>query len=231
MIMDLLTNLDGRRLQRALPVCLLALSLGLAMGRAQAGAQQEERLADSVRTLLASQISDAAPPEPTFTTYEERLAYLNWLGDMGERLKRRQPDFQVRQDFLRSVWYEAKRAGLDPSLVLGLIEVESAFRKHAVSQVGARGYMQVMPFWTRQIGNGEPRTLFDMRANLRYGCTILRHYLDIEKGDLYMALGRYNGSRGRPEYPRAVQTAWKRWQGSGGTATAAKPGNGPRTAM
>ena len=117
MIMDLLTSPDGRRLRRALPVCLLALSLGLAMGRAQAGAQQEERLADSVRTLLASQISDAAPPEPTFTTYEERLAYLNWLGDMGERLKRRQPDFQVRQDFLRSVWYEAKRAGLDPSQI------------------------------------------------------------------------------------------------------------------
>lgn len=231
MIMDtLFTSHLNERLRRMMSACL-ALGFGLAMGAAHAGAQQEERLADSVRTLLASQIADAAPPEPNFATYEERIAYLNWLGEMGERLQRRQPDFQVRQEFLRSVWYEAKRAGLDPSLVLGLIEVESAFRKHAISQVGARGYMQVMPFWTRQIGNGEPRTLFDMRANLRYGCTILRHYLDIEKGDLYMALGRYNGSRGRPEYPRAVQTAWKRWQGNSNTTVAAKPGNGPRTTM
>ncbi len=222
----ILRNIGGRARRVCAAACLLAWATV-----AHAGAQREEQLADSVRTLLASQIADAAPPEPVFNDFDERLAYLNWLGDMGNRLQRRQPDFQVRQDFLRSVWYEAKRAGLDPSLVLGLIEVESAFRKHAISHVGARGYMQVMPFWTRQIGNGEPRTLFDMRSNLRYGCTILRYYLDIEKGNLYLALGRYNGSRGRPEYPRAVQSAWKRWQQPGAAPSRSASGDGKRTAM
>ncbi len=220
-------RLRGSRWMAA--ACLAAGLAGWGLA-AQAGAQREEHLADSVRALLASQIADAAPPEPVFATFEEKLAYLNWLGEMGNRLQRRQPDYQVRQEFLRSVWYEAKRAGLEPSLVLGLIEVESAFRKHAISHVGARGYMQVMPFWTRQIGNGEPRALFDMRSNLRYGCTILRYYLDIEKGDLYMALGRYNGSRGRPEYPRSVQAAWKRWQTPKGAVPATANG-GKRTAM
>ncbi len=179
---------------------------------AYAGAQKEEDLADSVRTALAAQIADAAPQDPVFSRYEDRIAYLNWLGDMGNRLARRKPDFQQRTDFLKTVWYEARRAGLDPALVLGLIQVESHFRKHAISHAGAVGYMQVMPFWTRTIGNGDPRTLFDMRTNLRYGCTILRYYLDREKGDLYLALGRYNGSRGRPEYPNAVRAAWKRWE-------------------
>ncbi|HEU4621827.1 MAG TPA: lytic transglycosylase domain-containing protein, partial [Burkholderiaceae bacterium] len=181
---------------------------------AHAGAQREEQLADSVRSLLASQIADAAPTDPPFRQYEDRIAYLRWLGEMGNRLQRRKPDARARQDFLRTVWYEAKRAGLEPSLVLGLIEVESGFRKHAISPVGARGYMQVMPFWTRQIGDGDPRGLFDLRANLRYGCTILRHYLEREKGDVFMALGRYNGSRGRPEYPNAVFAAEKRYRWS-----------------
>ena len=108
--------------------------------------------------------------------------------------------------------YEAQRAGLDPNLVLGLIEVESYFRRYAISSAGARGYMQVMPFWTQVIGDGDPAKLFDMRTNLRYGCTILRHYLDIERGDLYRALGRYNGSLGRPEYPNAVLRAWRKWE-------------------
>ena len=106
----------------------------------------------------------------------------------------------AREEFLITVHYEAKRAGLDPQLVLGLIQVESNFRKYAVSSAGARGYMQVMPFWIKLIGNNE-HNLFNLRTNLRYGCVILRHYLDIEKGDLYRALGRYNGSLGRPEYP------------------------------
>lgn len=189
----------------------LALMAGLSASAAWAGAQKEEALADSVRAVLSHQIADSAPPEPTFVDYSERMGYLKWLGEMGGRLERRKPDYVLRQDFLKSVWYESRRAGLDPAMIMGLIEVESAFRKHAVSVAGARGYMQVMPFWTRLIGDGESRTLFDLRSNLRYGCTILRHYIDIERGDLYLALGRYNGSRGRPEYPNAVLSAWKRW--------------------
>jgi soluble lytic murein transglycosylase-like protein len=125
------------------------------------------------------------------------------------------PERTSREEFLVTVHYEAKRAGLDPQLVLGLIQVESNFRKHAVSSAGARGYMQVMPFWVRLIG-ARDHNLFHLRTNLRYGCTILRHYLDMEKGDLYRALGRYNGSLGRPEYPALVQNAWQRNWSYGG---------------
>jgi soluble lytic murein transglycosylase-like protein len=131
---------------------------------------------------------------------------------MSERLKRKLPDRQVRIEFLETAWYESRRAGLDPALVLGLIQVESAFRKYAVSQVGAHGYMQVMPFWTRVIGDGDRRKLFHMQTNLRYGCSILRMYIDMEGGNLYLALGRYNGSRGQAQYPNAVLAAWKKWE-------------------
>ena len=133
---------------------------------------------------------------------------VEWLAEMSPRLEKRIPDREYRLDLLRSVHYEATRAGLDPQLVLGLIQVESGFRKYAVSSAGARGYMQVMPFWISLIGRSED-SLFDLRTNLRYGCTILRHYLDIEKGDLYRALGRYNGSLGKPEYPNLVRGAWQ----------------------
>ena len=191
-------------------------------GTAHAGGQLEEPLVDSVRTALSSAVAIQAPPEPEFFTTEARLHYLRWLGTMSDRLRRRKPDWEVRRDFLQTVWYEAKRAGLDVSLVLGLIQVESAFRKYAVSSVGARGYMQVMPFWVKVIGQPDD-SLFDMRTNLRYGCTILRHYLDIEKGDLYRALGRYNGSLGRPEYPNLVRGAWERhWAYSAPPALARK---------
>lgn len=122
------------------------------------------------------------------------------------------PDTRERVEFLKTVYYEAQRAGLDPQLVLGLIQVESGFRKYAVSSAGARGLMQVMPFWVKAIGKPD-QNLFHLRTNLRYGCTILRHYLDIEKGDLFRALGRYNGSLGKPDYPNAVQAAWqKNWK-------------------
>jgi soluble lytic murein transglycosylase-like protein len=100
---------------------------------------------------------------------------------------------------------------LEISLVLGLIEVESGFRKHAVSAAGARGYMQVMPFWMRLIGDGDASRLFHMQTNLRFGCVILRHYLDREKSDLFLALGRYNGSRGQAPYPNAVLAAQRKW--------------------
>lgn len=208
-----------RRRRRCL--ALLAASLGAALPlAARAGAQREEALADSVRTALAARIAEERPPERTFASIDERLLFLDWLGEMSERLKRRKPDFRERIDFLRALDYEAIRAGLDRQLVLGLIQVESNFRKYAISVAGARGYMQVMPFWTRVIGDGDARKLFDMRTNLRYGCVILRHYLDIENGDLFRALGRYNGSLGRPEYPLAVQRAWKGWEYTPRTSSA-----------
>lgn len=178
---------------------------------ATAGAQVEEPLADSIRSALSAAIANRAPPKPSFTTIEERLAYLRWLGAMSERLRRRTADSTVRVEFLQTLWYESKRAGLDPSLLLGLIQVESGFRKYAISSVGARGYMQVMPFWARLIGDGDVTRLFHMQTNLRFGCVILRHYLDLERGDTYMTLGRYNGSRGRPEYPNAVFRAQQDW--------------------
>lgn len=167
---------------------------------------------DSVRTALSSAVANAAPPVPEFADTEARLVYLRWLGGMSERLKRQKPDFDTRREFLQTVWYEAKRAGLDVSLVLGLIQVESNFRKFAVSRVGARGYMQVMPFWTRSIGAAD-HNLFHLRTNLRYGCTILRYYLDIEKGDTHRALARYNGSLGQRKYPQRVHAVWqRRWK-------------------
>ena len=185
-------------------------ALGLpSLGRA--GGQIEEPLADSVRSALSAAIANDAPPVPEFTDLNKRLAYLRWLGTMGDRLKKRKPDFQTRVEFLQTVWYESRRAGLDTSMVLGLIQVESAFRKFAISRVGARGYMQIMPFWSRLIGTGDPGTLFHMQTNIRFGCVILRHYLDRERGDTFLALGRYNGSRGRPEYPNAVYAAQKNW--------------------
>ena len=179
---------------------------------ARAGAQAEEPLADAVRTALSAAIASAAPPRPTFDSTDRRMAYLRWLSATSERLKRRHSELSTRVEFLQTVWYESKRAGLEPDLVLGLVQVESGFRKYAISSVGARGYMQVMPFWARTIGDGDPARLFHMQTNLRFGCVILRHYLDRERGDLFMALGRYNGSRGRPEYPNAVLAARQQWQ-------------------
>ena len=178
---------------------------------ARAGAQIEEPLIDSVRSALSGAIAQAAPPRPRFERIEDRLVYLRWLGEMSERLKRRKKEAQTRIEFLETVWYESKRAGLETSLVLGLIQVESGFRKYAISSADARGYMQVMPFWTRAIGDGNVSRLFHMQTNLRFGCVILRHYLDREKGDLFMALGRYNGSRGKAEYPTLVFGARRQW--------------------
>lgn len=168
-------------------------------------------MADAVRTALSAAIAGRAPPRPSFDRIDERLAYLRWLGTMSDRLRRRKAEHQTRVEFLEAVWYESRRAGLETDLVLGLIQVESGFRKYAISSAGARGYMQVMPFWTRQIGDGEAARLFHTQTNLRFGCTILRHYLDRENGDLFMALGRYNGSRGRAEYPNLVLGARRQW--------------------
>jgi len=190
---------------------VLAAALAVA-GAAHAGNQKEEALADSVRLALSNAINDARPPKPTFRDEAGRLRYQQWFNEMSGRLKKRIPDDISRTEFLEAAWYEATRAGLDPGLVLGLIQVESAYRKYAVSIAGARGYMQVMPFWTKVIGDSDRRKLFHMQTNLRYGCAILRMYIDMERGNLYLALGRYNGSRGKPQYPNAVLSAWKKWE-------------------
>jgi soluble lytic murein transglycosylase-like protein len=130
---------------------------------------------------------------------------------MTRRVIARFADEDAARNFLAMVRYEAMRAGLDPHLVLAVIDVESKFRKYAVSKSGARGLMQVMPFWVREIG-APTDNLFQERINLRYGCTILRHYLDREHGNLSNALGRYNGSLGQADYPNRVLRAWKeRW--------------------
>jgi soluble lytic murein transglycosylase-like protein len=186
----------------ALPACLAGM---LFISSAYAGAQVYTPLSASVRAVLHHSVSDLNAPKLAFATQYEADV---WLKDMSRRLKDRLPDEELRLDFLKTVHYEATRAGLDPQLVLGLIEVESGFKKYAVSRVGARGYMQVMPFWVKQIGSTD-HNLFNPRINLRYGCTILRHYLDIERGNLYRALGRYNGSLGKPGYPDLVRAAWR----------------------
>lgn len=171
-----------------------------------AGNQIYEPLSASVRTVMQQAVSDQAVPRPAFVSDAESRA---WLLAMGKHLMKQIPDQKERDDFLVTVHYEAVRAGLDPQLVLSLIQVESGFRKYAVSSAGARGLMQVMPFWVKEIGAGD-QNLFHLRVNLRYGCTILRHYLDMEKGDYFRALGRYNGSLGKAEYPDLVMNAWRR---------------------
>jgi soluble lytic murein transglycosylase-like protein len=184
---------------------LIAAALLCGASAAFAGAQKYEPLSASVQGALHKAVSDS---RPSVTSFKTSMDAVDWLGEMSRRLEKRIPNRDYRIDLLRSVHYEATRAGLDPQLVLGLMQVESGFRKYAVSSAGARGYMQVMPFWLKLIGRPED-SLFDLRTNLRYGCTILRHYLDIEKGDLYRALGRYNGSLGKPEYPNMVRAAWQ----------------------
>ena len=208
-----MTGLLGEGISRrnCLRRFLVLTSMLLFFENAEAGGQLEEPLADSVRTALSSAIANSAPPVPEFASVDSRLAYLRWLTASNDMLRRYKRDLDSRTEFLQTVWYEAKRAGLDVNLVLGLIQVESAFRKFAVSVVGARGYMQIMPFWSRLIGDGDVAKLFHMQTNLRFGCVILRHYLDRENGNLFMALGRYNGSRGKAEYPNAVLGAAAKW--------------------
>ena len=193
----------------------LAALLLLAPLTAWAGAQQYEVLADSVRQRMSTMVSDRAPATINFKSSADGQ---RWLAEMDARLEARVPDRKQRLELQRTVHYESLRAGLDPQLVLGIIEIESGFRKYAVSAAGARGFMQVMPFWTGLIGHSK-QNLFHMRTNIAYGCTILRHYLDVEKGDYFRALGRYNGSLGKSEYPNLVLSAWKgRWKYDGPTA-------------
>jgi soluble lytic murein transglycosylase-like protein len=191
--------------RRRLPSLILAAAAALWGGEARAGAQQYEVLSASVRATLAQAVNDRTPVD--LKDLETRA----WVRAMTRRVVARFPDEDAARHFLMLVRYEAMRAGLDPHLVLAVIEVESTFRKYAVSRAGARGVMQVMPFWVKEIG--EPgQNLFQERTNLRYGCTILRHYLDRERGNIANALGRYNGSLGQPDYPnrvfRALREHW-----------------------
>ena len=190
---------------------LAAASLAACPWLAQAGSQIEEPLSHAVRTALSAAVADAAPPTPVLATAAEQQAYAQWQAACSQRLMRYKNHPTERQEFLQTVWYEARRAGLSLSLVLGLIQTESAFRKYAISSAGARGYMQVMPFWTRTIGDGDTSKLFHMQTNLRFGCVILRYLLDRERGDVFMGLGRYNGSRGQSAYPNAVMQSQRQW--------------------
>lgn len=188
--------------------------LGLAE-HAHAGAQIEEPLADAVRNALSAVVGGSEPPEPVFADTASKLYYLRWKVEMSSRLMARKSDLVTpmqRHEFLQTLWYDCKRARLDMALVLGLIQVESNFRQFCVSSAGARGYMQVMPFWSRSIGDGDASKLFQMKLNLRFGCAILRLYLDMEHDDAFLALGRYNGSRGKAPYPEAVLGAKRRWE-------------------
>lgn len=176
-----------------------------------AGPQIEEPLSHAVRTALSAAVVAAAPPEPVLPHAQAQKTYDDWLHHASQRLARYKKHAAERQEFLQTLWYEARRAGLPLSLVLGVVQVESGFRKYAISSAGARGYMQVMPFWARLIGDGVEGRLFHMQTNLRFGCVILRHYLDRERGDLFLGLGRYNGSRGQAVYPQAVMAAQQQW--------------------
>ncbi len=178
---------------------------------AYAGNQAEEELSDSVRTALSQAVMQSGPPVPVLSTAQEKQAFSMWLATASQRLRPWMSHPDDREEFLHTLWYEARRAGLSLSLVLGLIEVESAFRKYAISSAGARGYMQVMPFWTRSIGDGNDSALFHTQTQLRFGCVILRYMMERDKGNLLLALGRYNGSRGQSVYPQAVLNAQKKW--------------------
>ena len=192
-----------RHTPRVVLVALVALAL--TSPPTFAGAQREEHLAPSVVAGLAKAIADAPVP----TDNANRAELQPWLSEMSRRLAHKMSNDRERRELLATVYYEAMRAGLDPQLLLAVMYHESGFKKFAVSSVGARGYMQVMPFWVGAIGVSD-QNLFNLRTNLRYGAVILRHYLDLEKGDYYRALGRYNGSLGKPEYPTAVMAAMNR---------------------
>ena len=179
---------------------------------ARAGAQREETLSDDVASVMRNSVNNANPARLVFAKPADGA---RWLRDMSARLARFVPDEAERRRLLTHIQYESTRAGLDTQMVLGLIEVESAFRQYAISGVGARGLMQVMPFWKNHIGRAE-HNLCDIRTSLRYGCTILRHYNNVERGNLTRALARFNGSLGSNKYPNAVIGAWRnRWQWAG----------------
>jgi soluble lytic murein transglycosylase-like protein len=192
---------------------VLALFLSVALGAAvpkQAQANQMyEPMADHVKLALATALRDSGAVNPIFDSAEHRI---DWLSEMSARLQRKVPDFNERYNLIKLVRYEAQRAGLDPQLVFSVIEVESGFQPEAKSPVGAIGLMQIMPFWTKVLSTGQSNQLFDARINIRSGCLILRHYMEIERGNLFRALGRYNGSLGKNTYPdKIMERYYGRW--------------------
>lgn len=183
----------------------LVLILAFLASSVFAGSQQYEVLKQETRQLMSQAVADQPPKYSSFVTKEAEQV---WVKKYESYIKRFSPEAGERELLLKTIHYEATRAGLEPELILGLIKVESGFNKYAVSSAKARGFMQVMPFWVDLIGD-KNQNLFHMRTNLRYGCIILRHYLDIERGNMFRALGRYNGSLGKAEYPNAVMAASK----------------------
>jgi len=161
-----------------------------------------QQIDSELRSVLKQTITEA-------DSFEDRFDAEVWLVDMSGRLKRFIKDDQRRLNLLRAVHREATRAKLQPELVLSVIQTESYFDHYALSYVGARGLMQIMPFWKKEIGRPGDN-LMDIDTNLRYGCTILSYYLKKEKGDMIRALARYNGSLGKTKYPEKVLLAWER---------------------
>jgi soluble lytic murein transglycosylase-like protein len=183
---------------------LLPLLLALILAPAGAREPAQQPVDPELKRLLKAAIEDTR-------SFEDRFAAEVWLMDMSGRLARYVPDPSERLAILKSAHREATRAGLPPELVLAVMEIESAFDRFAISVAGAQGLMQVMPFWLNEIGHPDDN-LFDIDTNLRMGCTILKYYLDREKGNLVPALARYNGSYGRRIYPEKVISALSaRW--------------------
>ena len=210
--------------RRVIVLACMALVLMMLVAPASAS-QQYEPMADHVRLALRTALSAPAAPRPIFESVGHRI---DWMAKMSRRLARRVPDFSERTELIKTIRYEAQRVGIDPQIIFSLIEVESNFRADAVSHAGAIGLMQVMPFWTDVLSKGSSRELFEPRVNIRYGCLILRHYLDIEKGNLDRALGRYNGSLGKMTYPNLV---YDRLDRNWGYRYAEPPKPVPRTAL
>ncbi len=168
-------------------------------------ASQRQAPDPELRQLMHQAVSEAS-------SFADRFEAEVWLLDMSTRLQRYLPDPAERLTLLRLIHQEARRAGLVPELVLALIHAESRFDRFAVSPAGAQGMMQIMPFWKAELGRPLDN-LTDNATNLRYGCTILSHYLKKENGHLGRALGRYNGSLGQPRYPARVIGFWQdHWQ-------------------
>jgi soluble lytic murein transglycosylase-like protein len=145
----------------------------------------------NLRDSVVTAMKPAAPPVPQFSDIDGRLAYLRWLGAMSHRLQTRMPEWETRREFIQTLWYESRRAGLDPGLVLGVIETTSGFRKFYVSDTDSRGYMSVAGAWSSKIGDGDVSKLFDLQTNLRFGCVLLRLFLDQRSGHLDLALQDY----------------------------------------
>ena len=182
----------------------IVLALLLTCAGARAADQGPETPDPALRELLIEAVSDAS-------SFQDRFDAEVWLVDMSRRLTRQVNDTEERLEILKLVHSEATRAHLDPELVLAVIDVESNFDRFAVSWAGARGLMQVMPFWLKEIGRPQDN-LFHISTNLRMGCTILRYYIDMEQGDLRHALERYNGSRGQRHYPdRVLDRLSRKW--------------------